>query len=223
MTNRSYKTILVALAFLLSCNKAYAGLILNNSQEVGFLNLTESFQAFYDYNNGSRFASDTGLEIEDSFVFFLAAFNGETALFGLLDGTNGGEDVLFDVSLTDSSSSLGNLILKDDPSSDLFTSLSPGSHLFEYNMRDRPGRGDGFVYRLGDSESTSIDVSSLFIDGQARGAFFVSFDEGTSEIINLGSSVESIDFSLRSVEVSAPSSIALFSLSMLLVSLRRKK
>lgn len=225
------KRLLFALLMLTSSiSNANAAMILNNSQVVQAITITESFRSFYDYNNGSRFASDTGLEVEDSFVFFLAQFNGQSALFGLLDGTNNGDDVLFDVALSDSSASLGNLILKDDPTSDSFSSSSPGNWLFEYNMRDRPGRGDGFVYLLGDGDYTSLDVSSLFNSGSARGAYFVSSENGNNEFIDLGMSLtslqfslDSVDDSLQSVEVASPSTIGLFSLALLIFAVRKRR
>tara|TARA_Y100000296_G_C5175620_1_gene259879 strand:+ start:246 stop:938 length:693 start_codon:yes stop_codon:yes gene_type:complete len=223
------KVLFATLMLASSISSANAAMILNNTQEVEAISITESFRSFYDYNNGSRFASDTGLEVEDSFVFFLAQFNGQSALFGLLDGTNNGDDVLFDVALSDSSNSLGNLIFKDDPTSDSFSSSSPGNWLFEYNMRDRPGRGDGFVYLLGDGGYTSLDVSSVFNSGSARGAYFVSFENGNSEYIDLGMSLTSLQFSLnsvdtlQSVEVASPSTLGLFSLALMIFAIRKRR
>ena len=59
------KVLFATLMLASSISSANAAMILNNTQEVEAISITESFRSFYDYNNGSRFASDTGLEVED--------------------------------------------------------------------------------------------------------------------------------------------------------------
>lgn len=173
-------TFLVVTACLISCNTANAGFIVNGNS-IGTLSLSESFEDFYDYDG----SSNTGLEINNTMVLFIAEYLGEFALFGLVDGTaatgdfSGGK---LGLELTENISSIGALLVIDEPA-DLDTQ-SPNQYAFDFRWGTE--FNDGFVLSLMTSGSFELDLE-MFFSPSLSNATFIDFGATGPNLINVGS------------------------------------
>jgi hypothetical protein len=183
---------------------------INDTTEVGVLDLSESFVNFYDYDNGKQWSSDTGFEEVDTMVMFLARYNNQLALFTLLDGnipgntTAGSLSVLFS-SLTD----IGSILLIDDGGE---ATDNGNSWVADWNWAT--GKGDGMIFLFDDANNFDLNIVFSNINNVDDGKF-LSFDsQGQAQSISVPT-----EFNITAVP--EPSTIAIFAMCLMGLASRR--
>lgn len=203
----------VFLAFLLSLSfSANAGFILNNTTSVSVLNLTEDVDSFYGYTSGY---STTGLELEDTLVFFIAEESGSYYLFGLFDifgGTNRGK---FDLTLTDNSIAPGSFYFVDDSSE----VVNQTGNTYGITFTWAAGYSDGIIYELGSEFNNNISIAI----NPRQNISQVSFLDFSTGLINQTNNftITSTSAPVSSVAVSTPGIHVILILSILLLTRRK--
>jgi len=173
-------------------SNANAGLItLNNSTTINTLSLSESFISFYSYGSPNGSSANTGFEQESTAVMFLAEYNGELALFTLLDA-KGGANATRSANMTLSDFDLSNVILVDDSSE---------SNTNGFNWKWVRCCTDGMVYNIENKNNFDIDINFSSVNGLADFKF-LSFSSGYNQPKehNVGTS-----FSIQSALIPLPS------------------
>lgn len=173
-------TLAVFVVCLFTCSTANAGFIVNGNS-VGVLSLTESFEDFYNYDG----SSNTGLELNNSVVLFIAEYLGEFALFGLVDGTAATGDFTggrLGIEITENISSIGSLLVIDEPA-DLKTQTT---NQYSFDFRWGSQFNDGFVLALMKTESFELDLDMVFSPNLSS-AKFIDFGGTEPSLIDLGS------------------------------------
>lgn len=213
--NRFCKAIIAIFVTVVMSQTASAAFIVNGNTGVGALILSENFVDFYDRGGDVIYSSNTGYEQTDSLILFIAEHLGEFALIGLVDGTSATGDTTggtLDISISDVSLNAGDLTLVDDPR-DPFTPTALG---FDISLEWGGVSNDGFVYELADGNTTEVslllgNVTNLF------NLTFLDFSQGRPEAIALGnpSDNSSVAISSEATDVNTPSTILLFSLTLL--------
>ena len=181
-----------------------AGIITSNGSAVNPLSLGESFEDFYNWGNGNQYSSNTGLEVSNSVVAFMAEYQNDLALFMIFSGQNGAAGVAnFDITGTE-----GGISYVDDPNNDPVN----GSNV---KLRYAQGRTDGIIYSGLQSDVWSIDVVFNHLKN-INNLTFLTFDgQGTSSVLYTTSTVPEA-FSVSSIDVSAVVSAPAISLLTLL-------
>tara|TARA_R110002153_G_scaffold83607_1_gene210067 strand:- start:1919 stop:2581 length:663 start_codon:yes stop_codon:yes gene_type:complete len=216
---KKYVTYLTTALLLSVCAfSSNAALIVNNSFLANDLELTESFEDFYDYGNLFKASSNTGFELNNTLVLMIVSFDGDFGLVGLmdkLDSTGGG----MTIALTDDSTTQGAFTLYDDPKE---TGTTSGNTITsKWNWGE--GFTDGFVYTFGDI--TDVDVTLDFtIKSGISDIVFYDFD-GSTQLINVTgpnlSLSNAVDPTL--VSVSTPNSMLITILALSLLLMRKFK
>jgi hypothetical protein len=212
------KQILAAGFALAIAHSASASIISVNGTEVEALDLNGSYSSFldfYDYNTVNRFTSNTGLEQSDSIVMFFAELNSELSLFTLVSGPLGGNGKA-SVSFSGSD---GAISFVDDAAE--FTSTS--SVNWEYSSK----KGDGLIYSGITDALWSLDFDFTGLEN-VKGLEFLSFTDGlfdnaTAAISGNDTTYSVLGISNSSVQVSEPTSLAMFGALLLGLSLTRRK
>mmetsp|Transcript_59403 Transcript_59403/g.189222 ORF Transcript_59403/g.189222 Transcript_59403/m.189222 type:complete len:230 (+) Transcript_59403:112-801(+) len=207
---------------------AAANFISFNGTQVSALDLNgqySSFQEFYGYNTRKPWSSNTGFELNDTVVMFLAELNGEYGLFATFsrsaNGNGGGAGSLY----ASISSSSGSATFADDPDE----INDPASNAAELaalngsglNFRWNGDKTDGFIFSELNLPTWNVQTSftnTVNIDGLV----FLSFGDGTkasatsTDLYAIGSNFE------VSRAISTPATIGLF-MGFLAFSLVRRK
>lgn len=162
---KSFMLIAISLASFHS----RAGLISINGSSVEALDLNgiyNSFEEFYDYDDAFVWSSNTGFEVIDTVVFFVAELNNEYGIFSTISSANGGSKgkVSFNYAATS-----GSMLFLDDPDE----KLDGSTIVFRYAQ----DRSDGFIYGGLDNNDWSFSAS-FFDETNINGIGFVSFDNG---------------------------------------------
>lgn len=204
MKAKSWKAALVSALFIFT-SAANAGVItLNNAEEVGVLSLSESFTSFYDYRNAG---SHTGYEQEATAVMFLAEYNGDLALFTLLDKADASHSRR-EADLTIDGFDASNVLLVDDSNESTSTGFS---------WAWVECCSDGMVYQVDDAENFNLDLTFSNIVGFSDFKF-LSFSGGTPVEIDVSTSL-----TIQSVPVPEPSTLAIFALGVMGLASRKFK
>jgi len=207
---------------LLLCGSVGANasiITLNGSTEVQTLELTETFESFYDFTDWS---ANTGFEKANELVAFFALDDSNTLGLFMIFGGPGGDagSIVFDINGGD-----GEVVFVDDPGNrDPVVSTATGTNVtFSYAA----GKTDGLVYSNFSSDFWGLDIifdSFSGIDGYT----FLTFDDsGQSSVALSGASLE--DISILSVadsnvvSANSPSTVMIFALAIFgLAGIRRK-
>lgn len=209
-----------ALLMLCSSVGASASIItLNGSEEVQALELTETFESFYNFTDWS---ANTGFEQANELVAFFALDNSDALGLYMIFGGPGGDagSIVFDINGGD-----GEVVFVDDPGNrDPVVSTATGTNVTFSYAADKT---DGLVYSNFSSDFWGLDIifdSFSGIDGYS----FLTFDDnGQSSIALSGTSLD--DISILSVpgsnvvSANAPSTVMIFALAIIgLAGIRRK-
>ena len=178
-----------------------AALVTFNGQNVGVLDLTgqvNTFSEFYQYNSKSAAVSaNTGLEVVNRVVMFVAQLNGEYGIFTIANKFNaGGANGHLKSTITSTS---GSVLFTDDPQEYGVNSLT-----FYWAGKFT----DGFVFSNFDGNFTFNQELKSFkgIDGLQ----FVNFTDGTLQSAEYSDLLAlSTGFTVQ-VDVNAPSVALLF-------------
>lgn len=214
------RSAVVATMFVSSMS-VQAGLLTFNGEVISALDLNgavSSFEEFYDYDNAKKWSSNTGLEIADKVVLFVAELNNEYAIFSTISNTNGGSAGALSVSYL---ASAGSMLFMDDP--DEVVGVSGISFAYAAN------RNDGFIFAGLDDATWSFNLS-LTNPTNVTGVSYVSFTDGLlggatfSQSLSLDSSISIANTVSSSANpVNAPATAALFLLGLGLISFRNRK
>lgn len=200
-----FKTPVLVLFTLLLLSVASfsskAALVTFNGQNVGVLDLNgqvNTFNEFYDYNSNDAIVSaNTGLEIANRVVMFVAELNGEYGIFTIANKfDSGGINGHLKSTITSTS---GSVLFTDDPQEYGLNSLT-----FFWAGKFT----DGFVFSNFDSSFTFNQVLKSFkgIDGLQ----FVDFTDGTLQSAEYSDLLAlSTGFTVQ-VDVNAPSAALIF-------------
>lgn len=186
---------------------------INDETQIKPLSLNQSFLDFYDYDSMChRWSSNTGFEINDGIVMLFAEHNNDLALITLVDKPGEGDGGRAKMSINHMHEH-GNILFMDDANDRL---LANG-----INWRWNAGKNDGMIYELFNMRNFDIDISFNKLSGLDNGITFLSFDQSLTAnnsptAINMQQS-----FSAQS-QVPEPTSIALFGLALVGLSLRKK-
>lgn len=209
----------IAAVMLVSASlSANAALIVNGSTEVNALQLSESFESFYDFNNWS---ANTGFEQANELVAFFATNDAdELGLYMIFSGPTGSAGAInFDIN-----GSNGSVIFVDDPDGrDPVVSTATGSNVtFSYVA----GKTDGLVYADFVGDLWSLDILFNRFTG-INGYSFLTFDSaGNSSAAVSGTGLDNLtltSFPSSSVSVSTPSTLMIFALSVVCLLASRRK
>ena len=227
--NRFVKVVTAVFTTLLISQTANAAFIVNGNTGVASLNLSESFIDFYDRGGNVVYSSNTGFEQNDSLVLFIAEYLGDFALIGLVDGTSATGDNsrgTLDISISDLSSTFGDLTLVDDPRDPSVRTATGFDIFLEWGRVSN----DGFIYELGNESTTEIslllgNVTNLF------NLSFLDFSGNAPQSIALGDpsdvntvliTTEQLSNAKAPTDVNSPSTLLLFAVALLaLVRLKR--
>lgn len=194
---------------LLVSSSAFSGIILNGTNSVGVLSLGESFVSFYDRGGSMPASSNTGFELDDNLVLFVAEHLGEFALFGLIDTTDNTGGTA-DLTLTDSSLSIGELLFVDDLGETMTTIGNSTTISYVWNQ----GRNDGFIYTFSDSAGLDLSVI-LGANSGITNVTFLQFTDGlVSDSLNIGSSLN-LTSTESSLMADSPSGISVMLLALI--------
>ena len=209
-----------ALLILCSSVGASASIItLNGSTEVQELELTGTFESFYNFTDWS---ANTGFEKANELVAFFALDDTDTLGLYMIFGGPGGDagNIVFDINGGD-----GEVTFVDDPGDrDPVVSTSTGTNVtFSYVA----GKTDGLVYSNFSSDFWGLDIIFNSFSG-IDGYTFLTFDDnGQSSVALSGSGLEDISIlsapSSNVVSANAPSTVMMFALAIIgLAGIRRK-
>ena len=185
---------------------ANAALVSVNGSSVEALNLNSgyaSFEDFYDYNSSNRFSSNTGLEVPNTLVMFVAELDNEFGIFGIVSDFSGGSAGALNLGVSGTS---GNLTFVEDPSD----TVTASEVSFEYGA----DRTDGFIYSAFSSDIWTVNFDILESNGIA-GIQFINFIVGElgnasySPLLGLDETIQIASATTPSSVVSAPSSFSL--------------
>lgn len=209
--------IFALIALVTSCvcaAPASAALIINGSQSVNALTISETFESFYAYSTTVGGSSSTGYEINDTVTLFVVENSGQYALVGLVDGTSETGDTtggLMFLTLEEMFSSLNTLIVSDD----LADSEEQTPNKLKFTFGFGAGKNDGFVYSLGTGSNVDILLGFQYVR-DISDAVFLSFDGSNINQYVLGNSV-TLQGSANVVSVNAPSSLLSLALGLILL------
>ncbi|MFT4804044.1 MAG: hypothetical protein ACI9YE_001242 [Psychroserpens sp.] len=212
------KLVLTIILFTLSLSNAHATLLSANGTSVNALDLNNdvsSFAEFYDYNGSLPWRSNTGFEIANEIVVFVATLNSEYAVFMTVGGSGSlAGSLQLDVTASD-----GNITLYDDPNE----VLSGNTINWQYNA----GGGDGFVFSNFTSNIWNVNLDFLTA-ANVFGITFLSFDVDGNDSVALNTQDITSDLLIISsssssfVPVESPASVAMLGLGLLFIALRRR-
>jgi len=208
MKTKIFNIALASVLFVLT-SVANAGIItLNDSIEVGVLSIDQSFTEFYNYQNAS---ANIGLEREAAAVMFIAEYNGDLALFTLLDAA-GPSHGTRSADLSISGFDAANVILSDD-------SNESNANGFSWAWADCCT--DGMIYKIDDADNFDLELTFSNVVGISD-FIFLSFGslESPEKIV---SSAFSIQSGSGTTPVPEPSTLVIFALSLLGLASRRIK
>lgn len=179
-----------------------ASLISFNGENVGVLDLNgqvNNFTQFYNYNRGS---ANTGLEVVNTVVLFIAELNGEYGIFTIVNkygagGMNGNLNVNF-------ASTSGGVSFTDDEKE------APTANDLVFSWAGN--LTDGFIFSGMDYEfSLGLSLSSM---KGVEGLQFINFSDGTLQSAEY-SNLMALDnrFSIQTV-INAPSILLTFAISL---------
>lgn len=84
--NKWFACIVLTLA---SVSGAHAGLISVNGTEVNALNISTSFEDFYQFDSPNTWSANTGLEVANQIAIFVANVGNEFGIFTIYSGIGG--------------------------------------------------------------------------------------------------------------------------------------
>lgn len=212
----------VGAALLMLCGSVGASasiITLNGSEEVQALELTETFESFYNFTDWS---ANTGFEQANELVAFFALDNSDALGLYMIFGGPGGDagSIVFDINGND-----GEVIFVDDPGNrDPVVSTVTGTNVTFSYAADKT---DGLVYSNFSSDFWGLDIIFDSFSG-IDGFTFLTFDDnGQSSVALSGASLD--DISILSVpgssvvSANAPSTVMIFALAIIgLAGIRRK-
>ncbi|APD89611.1 hypothetical protein BM524_07275 [Alteromonas mediterranea] len=208
---------LVGSLLLLSSSMASASLITVDGFEADALQLSTTFEEFYNFDNGNTWSANTGLEQANSVVAFMAETATDTALFlifGGLGGDAGSAD--FDISGTN-----GAVTFADD-SAEMPTGTNV---LFNYAA----DKTDGLIFSGLSDPFWSIDIVFNALSGIDSLVFYTFDQQGVSSVLfetsdtptNL--SISGAPDTSNITQVSAPMTSALMLSALGFLLFRRKR
>jgi len=177
------------------------------------LNLDSSFSSFLDFFYGGTTEPATGFESGNEVVMFFVELNDELALFTLISG-----DVADRGRLNMDFLPLNGFFSEYDDSAD-FVSVNRAEHKTGINQ------GDGFIYA---SDNGVLDLTIDFSGAYNMDTYkFLTFDDsGNSSVLfsgNLNNNPSVSLSALSAVNVSAPNTVYLMLLSLVLISFGKRR
>ena len=200
----------VANAGVITLNNSAGIIKLNNTTEVGAAWLNDDFSSFYDYRNAG---SNTGFEKEATAVMFLAEYNGDLALYTLLDqgsAITGAQHGTRTADLSISNFNPANVVLVDD--SNEMTASG-----FSWAWDDLSS--DGMVYKIDNANDFNLDLVFSNLTGFSSITFLSFPANGDQPTVIDVSSYGTQD----PVDVPEPSTLAIFALGLMGFAARRFK
>lgn len=176
---------------IVAASTASASLITANGNATNALQLTESFEDFYNFDDPNTFSANTGLEQANSVVAFLAESANELALFLIFSGPGGDAGSAdFDITGTD-----GAISFVDDAQE----TPTASNVIFNYVA----GKTDGLIFSGLTDASWSVDVIFNATTGLDSLTFLTFDDQGESSVLFATSGVPEA-LNVQTVAVSAP-------------------
>jgi hypothetical protein len=211
------KKLLVGVSLISASVFANAGLISVNDNSVNVLELgATEFSSFYKLGDGNQYSANTGLELPNQMVIFIAQKgNGEFGIFNIFSGLAGVKGNL-DVTATGSQGFVS--FVDDNTESDL---------KFKWDW----GRSDGLIFSgiFGDSWTVNFDYTnskgirglSVYTFDDSGNASLAFISAGSPKSVNITSSIPRI---ASATSVNAPTATFMFLLSIafIIMQLRAK-
>lgn len=213
MKSRIGLKLMCGMSLLLASLSANASLLTFNGNTVNALDLNGTSTSFEEFYNYSKSSSNTGLEVVNTVVMFIAELNDEYAIFTTANKYNAGGAIgKLAVDLTVTS---GGVSFTDDP-----VEASGLSMMFNYAAK----LSDGFIFSGMDTDFTYSQ--SMFSKKGLVGVQFVDFADGTLASASYSSVMAVTDSftitgSSPAAVVSSPSALALILLGLAAI-VRRK-
>jgi hypothetical protein len=215
------KLNLLVVLFILSLSSANATIISANGVGINALDLNgvaSSFEEFYDMGGSSPFSSNTGFELSNQIVFFVATLNSELAIFTTISG-QGGLDGTLQASVTGTD---GNISFLDDP-----TEAVTGNTI---NWQYIANRSDGLIYSNFISDTWSVNFDFLQ-SSNVFGYNVLSFDANGNDSVALNLQGIPSNLAITSestappapVSAPAPATLALLGFGLLFISSMRRR
>lgn len=163
--------VIIAGLLLASSSLASAGIITVEGIETDALQLSTSFEEFYNFGNGNLFSANTGLEQANSVIGFFAETSSDLALFLIFGGPGGAAGFAdFDISASD-----GAVTFADDSAE-----MPSGSNVIFNYARNRT---DGLIFSGISDALWSINISFNALSGINNLIFYSFDDNGDSSIV----------------------------------------
>jgi hypothetical protein len=207
--------ISVVVLFILTLSSANAALISANGVGINALDLNgtvSSFEEFYDMGGSSPFSSNTGFEISNQIVLFVATLNNEYAIFNTISGAGGLAGTL-QASVTGTD---GNISFLDDPSEPVSGNTISWQYIAD--------RGDGLIFSNFTSDLWSVNFDFLQ-SSNVFGFNVLSFDVNGNDSVALNTQGIPSNLVITSstiMPVGTPASLTLLGLGLLLISARSR-
>lgn len=175
---------------MLAATSASATLITANGNAAAALSLSESFESFYSLGIGNTYSANTGLEIANTAVAFLAESAGDLGLFVIFSDFGGlAGSVNLDVFGTS-----GAVSFTDDPAETVV-----GTNLVFNYAKDKT---DGFIFSGMTGAEWSVDVIFNSLVG-VNSLTFLTFDAAGNDSVLFETSNPS-SLNVQASPVSAP-------------------
>ncbi|MFQ3251122.1 MAG: hypothetical protein ACI9O6_002969 [Glaciecola sp.] len=203
------KKLIAVTSLIASSTFANAGLISVNGNSVETLQLGNTgFSTFYNFGNGNTYSANTGLELANRAVIFVAQLDtNEYGIFNIFSGL-GGRPGNIDVA---DSGTQGQITFLDD---DTETNLS-----FGWSW----GKSDGLVYSqiFGDSWSVNLDYSNI---SGLEGLSIYSFDSAGNAALVFASQQmpNSVNITSVAANINSPTILSIFLLALGFIAIRKK-
>lgn len=208
--------LLVGSLLLLSSSMVSASLITVDGFEANSLQLSTSFEEFYNLGNGNTWSANTGLEQANSIVAFMAETATDTGLFLIFGGPGGDAgSANFDIAGTD-----GAVTFADD------SAEMPSGTTVVFNYA--AGKTDGLIFSGLSDPFLSIDIVFNALTGIDNLVFFTFDEQGVSSVLfetndtPAGLSISGAPDASNVTQVSAPMTSALMLSALGLILFRRK-
>ncbi len=206
-------TLILVIWSTIFCANANAAFILNGSQQIDSLILTESVTDFYDYDGAM---SNTGYEVADTYNFLITEFDDIFYLVGLIDSEDGVDVGRVVTTLSDNSSTPGSFVLIDD-SNDV---TNVNGTVTDITFLWAAGYSDGFIYEIGNrNNSVDIDIDLSRIVNLSN-INLLSFGSASTSNIALSNSFN-ISYLPTFLTASAPNAFFLFLIGLIGVTVRK--